>query len=136
MSPGGVSGFDPQRLRLARNKAGLSYRQVGESAGISATTVFKYEKGQSRPRAHTLRALATALDCTTAYLAPAPRRATLTQLRDAAGLSLRDIALVVGFTKNTVSRVEQGHQWPDDVQMWAAAYGLTLKQFAEAWRRS
>ena len=54
----------------------------------------------------------------TASIAPAPPQATLRQLREAGGVSLRDIAQQVGFTNNTVSRIEKGLQWPDDADLW------------------
>ena len=51
-------------LKLARESAGLSMRQLAEKAGVSANTVSLIENGQSNPRADVLAALAKALGTT------------------------------------------------------------------------
>lgn len=48
-------------LRLAREAAGMSMRQLAEAAGVSANTVSLIEAGRSAPRADVLKALAKAL---------------------------------------------------------------------------
>jgi transcriptional regulator with XRE-family HTH domain len=119
----------------------LSYRQLCErmtaldsTTKVSATTLFSYETGRARPRPPKLKALADALGCDTTYLAPLPKHPSLRDHREHAGLFLRDIAAAVGVADSTVMRMEDGTHWPDEPDRWAAAYGLTLKGFAEAWR--
>lgn len=51
-------------LKLARESAGLSMRQLAEQAGVSVNTVSLIEAGQSCPRADVLAALAKALNTT------------------------------------------------------------------------
>lgn len=51
-------------LKLARESAGLSMRQLAEKAGVSVNTVSLIEAGQSCPRADVLAALAKALNTT------------------------------------------------------------------------
>lgn len=51
-------------LKLARESAGLSMRQLAERAGVSKNTVSLIENGQSCPRADVLASLAKALDTT------------------------------------------------------------------------
>lgn len=51
-------------LKLARESAGLSMRQLAEKAGVSVNTVSLIEAGQSCPRADVLASLAKALDTT------------------------------------------------------------------------
>ena len=130
-----MKGFSPDRMRLARAKAGLSYRQLAPIVGVSATTLFSYETGRARPRPPKLKALADALGCATTYLAPLPRNASLRDHREHAGMFLRDVATQLGVSDTTVLRMEDGSHWPDDADAWASAYGLTVKAFAEAWRR-
>lgn len=51
-------------LKLARESAGMSMRQLAEKAGVAVNTVSLIESGQSCPRADVLAALAKALDTT------------------------------------------------------------------------
>lgn len=51
-------------LKLARESAGLSMRQLAKKAEVSASTVSLIENGQSNPRADVLAALAKALGTT------------------------------------------------------------------------
>ena len=51
-------------LKLARESAGMSMRQLAEKAGVSVNTVSLIENGQSNPRADVLAALAKALGTT------------------------------------------------------------------------
>jgi transcriptional regulator with XRE-family HTH domain len=134
MGSGGVRGLSPERMRRARTRAGLSYRQLAALVGVSATTLYRYEAGLVSPRPPRLQALADALGCTTEYLAPLPRRPTLRDHREHAGLLLHDLAERLDVADSTVIRMEDGSHWPDDPERWAAAYGLTIKAFAEAWR--
>lgn len=136
MGSGGVSEFSAERMRIARARSGLSYRQLAPLVGVSATTLFSYETGRARPRPPKLRALAEALGCKTSDLAPLPANPSLRDYREHAGMFLRDVATSLGVSDTTVLRMEDGTHWPDDPERWAAAYGLTLKGFAEAWRPS
>ena len=58
----------PEKLKKARQEAGMSQTELAEKAGITRRSVFAYENGDSLPRAHVLRRLAAALDVTAAYL--------------------------------------------------------------------
>lgn len=51
-------------LKLARESAGMSMRQLAEKAGVSVNTVSLIESGQSCPRADVLASLAKALSTT------------------------------------------------------------------------
>lgn len=51
-------------LKLARESAGMSMRQLAEKAGVSVNTVSLIEAGQSCPRADVLAALAKTLGTT------------------------------------------------------------------------
>jgi transcriptional regulator with XRE-family HTH domain len=62
-----------QQLRLRRQALGLSLRDVARRAGTSAATLSRYEDGWTRFETHTLRKLATALDCDL-HIALEPRK--------------------------------------------------------------
>jgi len=55
------------RIKQARKAAGLTMRQLANSAGISAMAISKYERGQLVPSSKTLLALAKALDVRVEY---------------------------------------------------------------------
>jgi Zn-dependent peptidase ImmA (M78 family)/DNA-binding XRE family transcriptional regulator len=54
--------FDPARLTMARELAGLRKRELAEVIERTAAAVSQYELGQSRPSGHTLERCARALD--------------------------------------------------------------------------
>ena len=58
----------PEKLKKARQDAGMSQTELAEKAGVTRRSVFAYENGDSLPRAHVLRKIAAALDVTAAYL--------------------------------------------------------------------
>lgn len=51
-------------FRAARIKAGLSVAQVMEALSVSDATVYYWESGTFRPRAHRLSQLAALYGCT------------------------------------------------------------------------
>ena len=56
-----------ERIQQARNAMGLSTRQLGELAGVSAMAISKYESGQNTPSSNVLLALAKAMEVRTEY---------------------------------------------------------------------
>jgi transcriptional regulator with XRE-family HTH domain len=58
-----------QRLRAAREDAGLSLRELAQRVGLRDHTVLiKYERGETPPSSARLVALARAIDCSAAAL--------------------------------------------------------------------
>lgn len=53
--------FDPERLRLARQLAGLKRSQLAELVGVSAAAITQFENGSAKPRATTLAEIALRL---------------------------------------------------------------------------
>jgi transcriptional regulator with XRE-family HTH domain len=51
-----------QQLRTLREAQGLSIRELADLVGVSSVTVWKWEKGGSKPRARLIPPLAKALD--------------------------------------------------------------------------
>jgi Zn-dependent peptidase ImmA (M78 family)/transcriptional regulator with XRE-family HTH domain len=56
-----ISLFDPGRLRLAREAAGMQKNELAAAIGITAAAVSQYELGQSNPSASVLGAVALRL---------------------------------------------------------------------------
>ena len=50
------------RIKQARHRRGMSQRTLGDAAGVSATTISKYERGLSKPDSSVLVQVAKALD--------------------------------------------------------------------------
>lgn len=57
-----------ERIRNAREKAGLTQKQLAEKAGIATITLQQYESGKRQPRLGILQNIAIALDITTGEL--------------------------------------------------------------------
>ncbi|MEX0900341.1 MAG: XRE family transcriptional regulator [Gammaproteobacteria bacterium] len=56
-----------ERIAVARRAAGLTTRQLGEAAGVSAMSISKYENGKATPASDVLLRLASALGVRTEY---------------------------------------------------------------------
>jgi len=70
-----------QQLRSLREAQGLTVRALAERVGVSKVTIWKWEKGESEPRARLLAPLARALDVVPGQLAGG---ATVARPHDAA----------------------------------------------------
>jgi transcriptional regulator with XRE-family HTH domain len=57
-----------QQLRSLREAHGLSVRALAGLVGVSSVTIWKWEKGESKPRPRLLAPLAKALDVTPNHL--------------------------------------------------------------------
>jgi transcriptional regulator with XRE-family HTH domain len=64
-----ASGF-AQQLRTLREAQGLSIRALAALIGVSSVTIWKWEKGDSKPRARLIPPLAMALDVSPVSLDP------------------------------------------------------------------
>jgi Zn-dependent peptidase ImmA (M78 family)/DNA-binding XRE family transcriptional regulator len=58
----------PSRLKLARNRRGLTREQLSKLAGITTRSLLAYENGTQRPSLDNLNRLASALDMPAAFL--------------------------------------------------------------------
>lgn len=77
--------------------------------------------------------MARALDTTVEYLAPLPKGTlTLKQIRQRLGRTQKATAVEVGVSSQMVSRVEAGTYGVSEPARWAAAYGLTEREWATA----
>ena len=106
----GAPGFDPQRLRAAREAANLTRGALADAAGVHVSSITEWEAGRQVPRIATVAALARALSIEPADLLQPVEGAALTleRLRAAAGLSQQQTAEAAGMLRNTYSAVERG----------------------------
>lgn len=62
-----MSAFNPDRLTLARLRAGFSKAGLAEACGLSTRTISKYEAGELAPEEKSLQSLAQTLDFPPAF---------------------------------------------------------------------
>jgi transcriptional regulator with XRE-family HTH domain len=124
-----IADFDPERLRAAREAAGLNQRELAERIGKPTNAIAKWEGGFRSPYAGNLGALAAALGVQPADLRRAdggPR--TLLDLRVAAGLTQLAAAARARLVRSRYSAIERGEvaTVADDViETIATALGFT-----------
>lgn len=95
--------LDPEALRSARQRAGMSQRQVAEALGTTRQQIIRYEQGAERPEVKRLAALARTIGVTVGDLVEEGSLPTgLAGLRIGAGLTL---AAAAGAVR---SRLPQG----------------------------
>jgi Zn-dependent peptidase ImmA (M78 family)/transcriptional regulator with XRE-family HTH domain len=59
--------FDPERLRLARQTAGLRKNELADLVGVTPAAITQYEQGHTRPRPAVVAAMSLALHCPVEY---------------------------------------------------------------------
>jgi Zn-dependent peptidase ImmA (M78 family)/DNA-binding XRE family transcriptional regulator len=62
-----AAAFDPARLTLARERSGLTKRDLATRVGVTAAAITQFERRQSRPSAGTLTRLAAELGLPAGY---------------------------------------------------------------------
>lgn len=80
------------QLRSLREAQGLSLRALANLVGVSSVTVWKWEKGESRPRARLIAPLARALDVSPLHLRPSASQADKPTLLGDAGPLVEPVA--------------------------------------------
>lgn len=81
--------FDPDRLKLAREAAGLTKAALAEAVGVTATAIGQFENQQHRPSAATVAKLAWTLDVSPGYFASRARPVPLPTSEEAFFRSMR-----------------------------------------------
>lgn len=108
----GVEGFDGAALRAARRAAPcldhdhahlLTVACLARRVGTSKSLILSYEHGRSSPSPQRLAQLARAVGVSASDL---QRRAQLSDLRAARGLTLADVAAALGLAVNTYRQIE------------------------------
>lgn len=62
-----------ERLKQARERAGLSQEALGAASGVRLGTIWRYEKDSQEPRLSVIRDLASALNCDAGWLVSGDR---------------------------------------------------------------
>lgn len=130
-------GFDPRRLRAAREAAQLSQDALARAAHVHVSSIEEWEAGRQVPRVDSVAALAEALRLDPADLLEPPDGAarTLQQLRAAAGLTQQQVATDAGLLRNTYSAIERGETatlTAADATAFARALSVTADQVRAA----
>ncbi|MGW3200032.1 helix-turn-helix transcriptional regulator [Streptomyces sp. NPDC001118] len=125
-----MSLFDGARARTLRLEARIGIADLAIAAGVSPNTVRCAESGTHQPRPRVAHAIAQALGVTLDELAPVGPPLTLRDVRRRLGLTQAEMASKLGVVRQMVSQVERGVTGVKAPGKWAAAYGLTLTQWA------
>lgn len=122
-----------ERLRLLRNRRGLTQQQLADQVGVTKTTISRWEKASgNRPYGHNLTALAQALGSTPTFLVdgtegtgPSPQAEAARKYvsRSKAG------GEVAGFLEDVAELLERRGRTPDEhfYPMLALAFGAHSK---------
>jgi transcriptional regulator with XRE-family HTH domain len=112
-------GLDPQVLREARIRAGLSQTDLAAELGVSQATISTWESGTAHPRPHTLARLFSFLPLESSDEAPpqdasepsssSPYGEWLIRARTAQGLSRRELAERSGVSEPQIWNIETGN---------------------------
>ncbi|WEO92812.1 helix-turn-helix transcriptional regulator [Streptomyces sp. FXJ1.172] len=103
-------GFDPAKLRAARDAAGASVAQIARAAGVSERAVNLYLAGSRTPRPETLVQLAAAVGVAPADLCSVEHE-LLAHLRVFTGRSRAAMAQALGMAEETYRQPETtGHR--------------------------
>lgn len=105
------------RIRRLRTAKGLSLTQLARLSDVTWNTIARIERGEMQPRRSTVRCLLLALGEKPEEPPPPPPKVEkidisrrLSELRAAAGLSIRQLAELVKMNRGLLWRLEQGTQ--------------------------
>lgn len=122
------------RLGHAREQAGIRQNAVAAQLGVHTDTVYKWEAGQRSPHyahanayAHHINQQIILHDGRRILARGADIPAALPRLREAAGISRRQLADTIHVTRQAVTAAERrGHQLLTAVEAAARGLGLTV----------
>ena len=93
------------RLKIARQRAGLNMRDLGEKAGVSAQAISKYERGINVPGSDVLLRLSKALDVKVEYFFRTTSITSFTPFyRKKSQLKLRDERSIIAQIRDWLER--------------------------------
>ncbi|SCG10281.1 UDP-N-acetylglucosamine 1-carboxyvinyltransferase [Streptomyces sp. Ncost-T6T-2b] len=136
MTRGGVQTHSGALVRELRKGKGWSLATLAVQTGTNVNSLSRIERGTQAPGPDLLLRIAQALGTTTRALAPQEGAPTLRQIREWTGRTRAQVARELGVVPNTVGTAERGVTRPRDTGRWAAVYGLTPREFEQAWQRS
>lgn len=121
--------FDPARLAQARRISKMSKADLHRKVGVSAAAIGQYERGEVRPRAETVAALATALGVPPGFFALGRPRvqvdiaeASFRRLRSTTVTQQQQATAYVEQVWELSCYLEEGVEFPElDLPAWAHA---------------
>lgn len=108
-----TTSFCPERLALARRRAGLTKRELSESAKLSVKSISSYETGHTTPQPETVEQLSVALGFPHSFF----YRASSDRLQDA-GVSFRSLSRMSARQRE---RALAGGELAVELAEWIAA---------------
>lgn len=138
MSTGGLEDFDLNRLRVIRERAGLTLADIAVRCGVTLGTARGWENGRNTPTETSATRLAEILDIHPADLTNTPRnQPSLRQLRQWRGLRGIDAAGAAGIGTPALYTAETYvSPMPDHIKAaLAQAYNVSERQLVAAWNR-
>lgn len=126
--------FDPARLAQARRISKMSKADLHRKVGVSAAAVGQYERGEVRPRAETVAALATALGVPPGFFALGRPRvhvdiaeASFRRLRSTTVTQQQQATAYVEQVWELSCYLEESVEFPElDLPAWAHADSLDV----------
>lgn len=143
---GGVATMPGYGLRALRKSLGVSPRHIAETLGVTARTLYGWERGGSRLPVRLIPSLARCLDLAADELVRvlgaarhggyrvAESSGDLAGLRAAAGFSRNRAARLLGVSEDVLARWERGEVVPPwrSVELMASLYESSPGAVAEA----
>ncbi len=134
--------FDPARLAQARRISKMSKADLHRKVGVSAAAIGQYERGEVRPRAETVAALATALGVPPGFFALGRPRvqvdiaeASFRRLRSTTVTQQQQATAYVEQAWELSCYLEESVEFPElDLPAWAHADSLDVPDPATAAR--
>ena len=130
-----------ERLRIFRERRGLTLQEVASRSGLSRSYISEIENGKKQPSLKTLEALAGALNVALEALMPEgdlevdaeadnPLGDRLRLARERKGMSLAEAAEAAGISVSYLSEIERGQAQPavETLRLLAQVVGLPLSQ--------
>lgn len=125
MGKPGLTGVQPDLLEAARRRAGLTQQQLARAAQLSRASIANYEAGVTLPAVDALYRIAQATNVTVRDFLPSGTPSSLPLLRAELGLSQEELADLLGVSRGTYARWEQGKAAPDADQAEALSRVLS-----------
>lgn len=102
-------GFDRKRFTELRKKRGISRSTLARLAGLSVSTINRWESGSRGPQVNTLKAVADVMGLTMSDLIDVPRDERFPgDWRVLAGLTQPQLGKIAGLETNQISAIERG----------------------------
>jgi len=138
MARGRLRGFRPERLRLARQAAGLTQEQLAIRTDISRASIGSWEAGRTAPDPRNAVRLAQALHLSIQALTGITvADAQPADFRLWRGLTRQMVAELSGVAEPVLGQIERFavRPGPDTASRLARLFGIERRTYLAAWER-